>query len=62
MESICPLCIEGPANLFCDNGSVIANTTNPESTLKKKHYAIAYHKVREAVVHGNKNSKGRWEN
>jgi hypothetical protein len=37
--------IVGPANLFIDNGSVVANTINPESVLKKRHNAIAYHKV-----------------
>jgi hypothetical protein len=30
----------------------VANCTIPESTLKKKHNAIAYHKVREAVAQG----------
>jgi len=44
--------INGPANLFIDNGSVVANTVNPESILKKKHNAIAYHNVREAVAQG----------
>jgi len=44
--------IVGPANLFIDNGSVVANTINPESVLKKKHNAIAYHKVREAIAQG----------
>jgi hypothetical protein len=42
----------GPANMFCDNNGVVINCTIPESTLKKKHYAIAYHKVREAVAQG----------
>ncbi len=44
--------IAGPANVFCDNDSVVVNCTKPESTIKKKHNAIAYHKVREAVVIG----------
>ena len=35
-----------------DNEAVIKNTTLPSSTLKKKHNAIAYHKVREAVAAG----------
>ncbi len=26
--------IEGPTNVFCDNQSVVTNTTKPESTLK----------------------------
>jgi hypothetical protein len=42
--------IDGPANVFCDNKSVVTNCTVPESTLKKKHNAIAYHRVREAVA------------
>jgi hypothetical protein len=36
--------------VFCDNNSVVCNTTAPESTLKKKSNAIAYHCVREAVA------------
>ena len=42
--------IEGPAVLFGDNNSVILNTTLPSSQLKKKHNAIAYHRVREAIA------------
>lgn len=44
--------IDGPANVYCDNDSVVNNSTKPESTLKKKHNAIAYHRVREAVAAG----------
>jgi len=44
--------IDGPANVFCDNKSVVTNASTPTSTLKKKHNAIAYHKVREAVAAG----------
>ncbi len=44
--------IEGPADVFCDNESVVTNSTIPESTLKRKHNSIAYHKVREAVAAG----------
>jgi len=40
----------GPMNVFGDNGSVITNATVPSSTLKKKHNAICYHRVREAVA------------
>ena len=32
--------------------SVVLNTTLPSSALKKKHNAIAYHRVREAVAAG----------
>ena len=44
--------INGPANVFCDNKSVVTNSSIPDSTLKKKHNAIAYHRVREAVAAG----------
>ena len=42
--------IEGPTNVFCDNEAVFKNTTIPESTLKKKHNSICYHRCREAVA------------
>jgi hypothetical protein len=44
--------IDGPTNVYCDNDSVCTNSTKSESTLKKKHKAIAYHRVREAVAAG----------
>jgi len=40
--------VDGPTNMFCDNESVVKNATRPDSMLKKKHCAIAYHRVREA--------------
>ena len=40
--------LDGPTNLFCDNNSVVLNTTTPESTLTKRHNSIAYHRCREA--------------
>ena len=42
--------IDGPTSVFCDNESVFKNATRPESTLKKKHNAIAYHHTREAIA------------
>jgi predicted oxidoreductase len=42
--------LDGVANVFCDNQSVVINATIPVSTLKKKHNAIAYHRVREAIA------------
>jgi len=42
--------IDGPANVYCDNEAVYKNTTVPESTLRKKHHSIAYHRCREAVA------------
>jgi len=44
--------LEGATNTFCDNESVFKNATMPESTLKKKHNAIAYHRTREAQAAG----------
>ena len=44
--------VDGPTNVFCDNELVVKNSTKPESTLKKKHNAIAYHRVREAQAAG----------
>jgi hypothetical protein len=44
--------IEGPANVFCDNRGVVKNVSVPESMLMKKHNAINYHAVREAVAAG----------
>ena len=42
--------INGPALVRGDNQSVLANTTIPDSTLKKKSQSIAYHFVREGVA------------
>ncbi|MGI0086022.1 MAG: Ty1/Copia family ribonuclease HI, partial [Nitrososphaerales archaeon] len=44
--------ISTPVNVFCDNQSVVLNLQNPESTMKKRHNAIAYHRVREAIAAG----------
>ena len=41
---------QGPSYIFGDNQSVLANTSHPESTLKKKSISIAYHFVREGVL------------
>jgi hypothetical protein len=42
--------IDGPCNVFCDNSGVVKNASIPESTLMKKHNAINYHAIREAVA------------
>jgi hypothetical protein len=39
--------VNEPVFVFGDNQLVLANTTAPSSTLKKKSNAIAYHFVRE---------------
>ena len=44
--------IEGPCSVFCDNNAVVLNSTVPESMLKKKHAAVNYHRVREAIAAG----------
>ncbi len=44
--------IDGSTIVFCDNEAVVQNSTRPESTLKKKHVSIAYHRCREAQVAG----------
>ena len=44
--------IEGPSPMLGDNKSMVDNCRLPSSTLKKKHNAIAYHRVREAVAAG----------
>eukprot|EP00957_Ditylum_brightwellii_P186193 14174145-Ditylum_brightwellii.AAC.2 len=38
---------EGPTYIYSDNQSVLANTTIPDLTLKKKSHSIAYYFVRE---------------
>ena len=37
--------VEGPMCIYGDNQSVLANTTIPDSTLKRKSQSIAYHLV-----------------
>ncbi len=44
--------LEGPTNVFCDNETVTKNVRLLESTLKKKHNAIAYHRTYKAVAAG----------
>jgi transposase InsO family protein len=42
--------IQGASVLLCDNKSSVLNVSLPSSTLKKRHNAIAYHRVRESVA------------
>jgi hypothetical protein len=44
--------VDCPTNVFCDKESVVKNSTRPESTLKKKHNAIACHQALEAQAAG----------
>ena len=41
---------EGPTCIYGDNQSVIADTANPDSSLKKKSPSIAYHFVHERAA------------
>jgi len=38
--------------MFGDNESVVKNSTVPHSQLKKRHLALSYHRVREAIASG----------
>ena len=40
-----------PTFIYGDNQSVQANTTIPDSTLKKKSLSIAYHFVQDGAAH-----------
>jgi hypothetical protein len=42
--------IDGPADIYCDNQSVVDSSSLPQRTLQKKHNAICFHKVREAAA------------
>ena len=42
--------VERPTCIYGDNQSELANTTGPDSTLKKKSQSIAYHFVHEGVA------------
>ena len=43
---------DGPADVFCDNQSVVTNLSIPSSILNKKHNSICYHRFREAHTAG----------
>ena len=44
--------VEGPGEVFCDNMSVVKNSSIPASDLNKRHNGISYHRVREAQASG----------
>ena len=39
--------VEGPAEVFCYNMSVVNNSSIPTSVLNKRHKYICYHRIRE---------------
>jgi hypothetical protein len=45
--------IDSPTKILCDNESAWRNSTHSDSTLRRKHTAIAYHRCREAEAAGN---------
>jgi hypothetical protein len=47
--------LDRPALMLRDNMPVVLNTTVPSSILKKKHNAIAYHSLREAIYYSKDN-------
>ena len=42
--------IIGKSYMFGDNESMVKNSSMPHSTLQKRHLALSYHKVREAIA------------
>ncbi len=44
--------IDDSTIVFCDNKAVVLNSTHSESTIKRKHVSIAYHRCREAQAAG----------
>jgi hypothetical protein len=42
--------LDGPGLMLGNNMSLVLNPTVPSSVLNKKHYAIADHRVREAIA------------
>ena len=42
--------VEGPVFIYSDNQSILANTSIPESALKKKSQLLAYHLVLKEVA------------
>ena len=44
--------IKGPINIYYDNEAVVSNSSLAESTLKKTHLSVYYHKTRECYAKG----------
>jgi hypothetical protein len=42
--------LDGPAWMFGDNQSVITSSNIPHSNLNRRHNALSYHRVREAIA------------
>ena len=46
------IAIDGPADVLCDNQSVVLNSSHIDSSLNRKHNALAYNATRWAVAAG----------
>ena len=44
--------VNSPANIFCDNRSVVMSISKAEARLNKKHNAICFHRIGEAAARG----------
>ena len=44
--------LDGPAMLLGNDNSVVLNCTISNSVLKKKHSAVAHHRIRETIAVG----------
>ena len=44
--------VKGSTKMFGDNGSMVDSSTIPHSRLHKRHSALSYHRVREAIAAG----------
>ena len=44
--------INGPTNMIIDRNSIVCKSAHPESALRKKHNAIRYPHMVEAIVTG----------
>ena len=44
--------VDGPADVLCDNKSVVINLGVPESVFSEKHNSICYHRVQEYQTSG----------
>ena len=42
--------IQGPSIMFGDNQSVVGSATIPDAKLHKRHTALSFHRVREAIA------------
>ena len=44
--------VEGPANMYVDNQSVVKSITMPEYIVKNKQFSVCYHSVHEGLAGG----------